>query len=228
MPERDDSADQPQNAPETRYRRLPRPTQAQLDARRAYRRAIKRSRNPFRFSLRSLAFTLLLAVMTAALMFSLVMALRGAPPAPALEPVIEVEPAPIRLDGEESAGPAGALSNTPDASVQTILAVETPVNPALTGPPIPTVLITNTPVPLRVGLRAAVHGVGNDKLNVRNIPSLVDSKVLFRAAPGAEFDIIGGPQEADGFTWWQLYDTEFQVQGWAVAIYLQALPDQTG
>lgn len=225
MPEQAESTEQPQLAPIARYRRLPRPTRAQLDARRAYRRAIRRSRNPFRFSLRSLAFTLLLAILTAMLMFSLVFALRGAPTASSREPIVEVDPAPVRLD---DAGQAGALQSTPGSSVQTILAVETPANLALTGPPIPTVLITNTPVPLAVGLRAAVHGVGNDKLNVRNIPSLVDSQVLFRAAPGTEFDIIGGPQEADGFTWWQLHDTEFQVRGWAVAIYLQAIPDDAG
>ncbi len=228
MPEQAESAEQPNVAPETRHRRLPTPTRAQLDARRAYRRAIRRSRNPFRFSLRSLAFTLFLAIFTATLMFSLVFALRGEPTAPSLEPIIEVEAAPIRLAGADSAGQADALPSTPEASVQTILAVETPANPALTGPPIPTVIITNTPIPLAVGLRAAVHGVGNDKLNVRNVPSLLDSKVLFRAAQGTEFEIIGGPQAADGFTWWQVHDTEFEVRGWAVAIYLQAISDETG
>ena len=112
MPEQAESADQPQLAPITRYRRLPAPTRAQLRARRAYRRAIRRSRNPFRFSLRSLAFTLLLAILTAMLMFSLVFALRGAPAASSLEPIIEVDPAPIRLD---DAGQAGALQSTPGA-----------------------------------------------------------------------------------------------------------------
>ena len=63
---------------------------------------------------------------------------------------------------------------------------------------------------------------------MRNIPSLAESQVLFRAAAGAIFDVIGGPQEADGFTWWRLHDPRFSVEGWAVANYLQTIPDDSG
>ena len=52
--------------------------------------------------------------------------------------------------------------------------------------------------------------------------------MLFRAPKGTQFDIIGGPQEADGFTWWQVNDPLFQVQGWAVANYLQTNSEEAG
>lgn len=108
------------------------------------------------------------------------------------------------------------------------MAAETPQSLILEGPAIPTVIITNTPVPLRVGLQAAVYGVGNDKLNIRNSPSLTESQVLFREDAGKRIEIIGGPHEADGFTWWQVRDPQFQVQGWAVARYLRAVAEDTG
>ena len=73
-----------------------------------------------------------------------------------------------------------------------------------------------------------MYGVGNDKLNIRNIPSLVGSQVLFREDEGKRFEIIGGPQEADGYTWWQLRDPQLQAQGWAVAIYLRTVTEDAG
>ena len=71
--------------------------------------------------------------------------------------------------------------------VEVILAAETPENMELEGPAIPTVIITNTPIPLRVGAQAAVFGVGGDKLNIRNRPSLSGSQVLFRESEGKVF-----------------------------------------
>jgi len=81
---------------------------------------------------------------------------------------------------------------------------------------------------LSVGVQAAVFGVGNDKLNIRNRPSLSDSQVLFRENEGKRFDIIGGPQAADGYTWWQVRDPQFQVTGWAVANYLRTISEDAG
>ena len=115
-----------------------------------------------------------------------------------------------------------------DSAPKVILARETPASIVLTGPAVPTVIITNTPVPLAVGLQAVVHNVGNDELNVRNVPSLRQSDVLFRAPSGTVFNIIGGPQQADGYSWWQLHDPQFEVIGWAVANYLQTVPESIG
>ena len=217
-----------QAVPQSAAARLPIPTQAQLDARRAYRRALRRSRNPFRLSFRSLMMTCIFATVAMIGIMATLVALRGETGTPALEPVIEVIAAPVNLAGDDDPDQADLPSSLTGAAEQTILAAATPANPVLTGPPIPTVVITSTPIPLTVGARVAVYDVGNDKLNVRNIPSLTDSQVLFRAEAGALFDIVGGPQEADGFTWWRLRDPRFSVEGWAVAIYLQTIPEDPG
>jgi len=198
---------------------------AQFAARRAYKRALRRARNPLYFSTRSLALLIILVIMAGAVTLALVFALRGEPTSTGPAPVIQVVASSTeKADADQS----GAAEATSLPAVQVILAAETPANMVLEGPAIPTVIITNTPVPLSVGLKAAVYGVGNDKLNIRNSPSLSDSKVLFRENEGKRFDIIGGPQEADGYTWWQVRDPQFQVEGWAVANYLRTVTEDTG
>ena len=198
---------------------------AQFAARRDYKRALRRARNPLYFSARSLALLVILVALASAATLALVFALRGEPAATGLAPIIHVAASPT--GAAESVRPEQpAATSLPE--VQVILAAETPANLVLDGPPIPTVVITNTPIPLRVGLQAAVYGVGNDKLNIRNSPSLNQSQILFREEEGKRFEIIGGPQEADGYTWWQLRDPQFQVQGWAVANYLRTVSEDTG
>ena len=198
---------------------------AQFAARRTYKRALRRARNPLYFSLRSLVLLVTLVVAASAMTLIMVFAMRREPTSTRLAPVIQV------VDSSTVSGAADLLE-APEATsvpeVQVIMAAETPQSLILEGPAIPTVIITNTPVPLRVGLQAAVYGVGNDKLNIRNSPSLTESQVLFREDAGKRIEIIGGPHEADGFTWWQVRDPQFQVQGWAVARYLRAVAEDTG
>ena len=200
-----------------------RAARAQFAARRAYKRAIRRARNPLYLSWRSLAGLVILVVVAGAATLALVFALRAEPASTGLAPIIQVVESSIDYaDADQALAPEA----TAGAEVLVILAAETPENLILEGPAIPTVIITNTPVPLRVGVKAAVFGVGNDKLNIRNRPSLSDSQVLFRENEGKRFEIIGGPQEADGYTWWQLRDPQFQVEGWAVADYLRTIAEE--
>ncbi len=201
--------------------RLTVPTREQLAARRQFRRAVRRSRNPLYIPLSWLAAALLFALIAVAGAIAALVGLRQDSAAAPLERVIVVATAPADLSD-------AAATNTPDGGPQIILAAETPSSLALTGPAVPTVIVTNTPIPLAVGIKAIVHNVGNDELNVRNIPSINNSQVLFRARAGTVFNIIGGPQEADGFSWWQLHDPQFEVIGWAVANYLQTESENPG
>jgi len=198
---------------------------AQFAARRAYKRALRRARNPLYFSARSLSMLVLLVILAGAATLALVYGLRGGPATTALPPIVQIV---ASSTGGSDSVEEEQSDETPAPAVQVILAAETPANLVLEGPAIPTVIITNTPIPLSVGLQAAVHGVGNDKLNIRNRPSLSESQVLFREDEGKRFDIIGGPQEADGYTWWQVRDPQFQVEGWAVANYLRTISENTG
>lgn len=210
-----------------RFAPQPAPTRAQLAARRQFRRALKRSRNPLYFPFRCLLLTLLIVVASLLGAVVIVVSLRGEA-APSQEPRIAIVTADVVQVRYNVIEEASSDSNTVDSAPKVIIAAETPASIALTGPAVPTVIITNTPAPLAVGLQAAVHNVGNDELNVRNVPSLRDSAILFRAPVGTLFNIIGGPQEADGYSWWQLHDPQFEVIGWAVANYLQTVPESSG
>lgn len=206
----------------------PVPTRAQLAARRQFRRALKRARNPLYIPLSWLLLTLLIVTLALIGAAALVLSLRGEAAAPALDPLIEIVTSdavkiPVVVTDDSTSNRDKA-----DTASIVILAADTPASLVLTGPAVPTVIVTNTPVPLAVGLQARVHNVGNDELNVRNVPSLRESDVLFRAPAGTLFNIIGGPQQADGYSWWQLHDPQFEVIGWAVANYLQTVPETSG
>jgi len=201
------------------------PTREQLAARRQFRRAVKRSRNPLYIPLSWLAAAVILVLIALAGAIAAIIGLRQNSATAPQEAVIVVATEQADLSNDAS---GNAATNTPDAGPQIILAAETPASLALTGPPVPTVIVTNTPIPLGVGVQAIVHNVGTDELNVRNIPSINNSEVLFRARAGTLFKVIGGPREADGFSWWQLHDPQFEVIGWAVANYLQTVSDNPG
>ena len=205
----------------------PVPTRAQLAARRQFRRALKRAQNPLYIPFPWLLLTLAVVLLALLGTVAIVVSLRGDASAPALEPPVQiVTAAVIQVPNTMSQDLTSAADA--DSAPKVILAAETPASIVLTGPAVPTVIITNTPVPLALGLQAIVHNVGNDELNVRNVPSLRGSDVLFRAPAGTLFNIIGGPQEADGYSWWQLHDPQFEVTGWAVANYLQTIPESSG
>lgn len=206
--------------------RPPAPTREQLAAHRQYRRAIKRSRNPLYIPLTWLAAATLLVLIALAGAIAVIVGLRQDSAAAPLAPVIVVATAQTG-SASDDADPA-PLASTPASGPEIILAAETPASLALTGPAVPTVIVTNTPIPLAVGVQARVYNVGSDELNVRNIPSINNSEVLFRASAGTLFNVIGGPQEADGFSWWQLHDPQFEVIGWAVANYLQTVSENPG
>lgn len=198
-----------------------RPTREQLKARRVYRRALRHAQNPLRFSLRSLALVVTLALLTALAVAGLALSLHNESSKPAAEPIIVISAAP---DFSFDAPPTEEAA----LGTQVILAPQMPANLVLTGPPVPTIILTDTPVPLAVGLLAQVVGVGNDELNVRNLPNRSSSAILFRAAADTTLQLIGGPLEADGFVWWRVRDPQFEVEGWAAGRYLQALTTQTG
>ncbi len=220
------------NAPDSEHsattegapQRLPAPTREQLAARRQFRRAVRRSRNPLYIPLSWLVAALLFVLIAISGAIAALVGLRQDSAAAPLERVIVVATAPA----DRSDDTAVIDTSTPGSGSQIILAAETPASLALTGPAVPTVIVTNTPIPLGVGIKAVVYNVGSDELNVRNIPSINNSQVLFRARAGTVFNIIGGPQEADGFSWWQLHDPQFEVIGWAVANYLQTVSENPG
>lgn len=94
--------------------------------------------------------------------------------------------------------------------------------------PTPTPEITATPEPieetavpevtaepvLRVGGSAVIQTTGGDRLNARSGAGR-GFDIVTKVASGTAVTIIGGPQTADGFTWWQVR-TGDGVEGWVV------------
>lgn len=187
---------------------------------RRMRQLQRRVRSPFNVPAWSIILMLFIVMLAAGAVAFAVYSLRDDEPTSAFAPVISVTTAPDLIESTDADSIAWS-DGTPSDGVQIIIAAQTPASLQIDGPVLPTVVITLTPIPLTVGASVEVAGVGNQELNIRNVPSLIDSTILFRAPDGTAFEVIDGPQQADGFTWWRIRDVEFRVEGWAVANYLQ-------
>lgn len=107
---------------------------------------------------------------------------------------------------------AGYTSPTPTPTVF----VPPTVTPAPTSTPTPTPSPTPVPVPLELAIGGFARVV--DGVNFRPEPS-TQSQLIRTLADGVVLEIVGGPQDAEGFTWWQLKDVDGSI-GWAAAQYL--------
>lgn len=96
------------------------------------------------------------------------------------------------------------------------------------GPAPPTHEISPTTPPLpqetfQVGQLVEVFGTGGDSLRLRTQPGL-SSTIGFLIVEHEVFEVRGGPEEEDGYTWWYLVNPYDPTKsGWAVANYLRAI-----
>lgn len=104
--------------------------------------------------------------------------------------------------------------------------------PTATSSPTPTPSVTGTPeadIPpsplpgtLGIGGFVQISGTGGDGLRLRTNPGL-SYEVAYLGLEAEVFQVVGGPQESDGYTWWLLespYDEGQKRQGWAVSNYI--------
>lgn len=88
---------------------------------------------------------------------------------------------------------------------------------ALEGPTLPPIILSPTPLSVTLGSAVIVNAEG---LNVRPEPGL-DNTPLFNAALGEGFNVVGGPLQAAGLTWWEIQSPDnASRRGWAAADYL--------
>lgn len=129
----------------------------------------------------------------------------------------------IRIITAQPTAP-GLVAPVPTTAPLVQLQNSTPSGPlSLAGPTLPVVAFTTTPLPVTVGALVLVDGTGETQLNVRDQAGVQGTTILFRATDGTQFRIIGGPQQASGFTWWQVQSlTDAAQSGWAVSNYLLA------
>ncbi|MBK8027852.1 MAG: SH3 domain-containing protein [Chloroflexi bacterium] len=88
---------------------------------------------------------------------------------------------------------------------------------ALEGPTLAPVILSPTPLTVNVGSAILVNTEG---LNVRPEAGL-DNTPLFTAALGEGFNVVGGPVQSAGLTWWEIQSPDDTTRrGWAAADYL--------
>ncbi len=105
-------------------------------------------------------------------------------------------------------------TSTPEARV-----TATPyVAPTNTPPPVPTAGPAGTPSAEGFAKGGYARVTGGNGLNVRKEPS-VSSNPPINNPDGVVFEIIGGPVQADGYTWWQLKKQDGST-GWGVQNFL--------
>src|SRR5687768_13271950 len=90
----------------------------------------------------------------------------------------------------------------------------------MSGPTLPAVVFTATPEQIAIGKTVEVIDVGDQQLNVREQPGIVDIDIVFRAPEGSRFIVGDGPSQGDGLTWWRIDDPSSGRSGWAASNYL--------
>ncbi len=99
--------------------------------------------------------------------------------------------------------------------------------PTFTPTPRPTAteipLVSPTPVigsGIQLGGYVQISGTGGDGLRLRREPSLT-GEIVYLGLEGEIFLVKGGPQDQDGYLWWQLEaPLNPDRQGWAVSDFL--------
>ncbi|NDJ62741.1 MAG: SH3 domain-containing protein, partial [Chloroflexi bacterium] len=142
------------------------------------------------------------------------------------------DPRVLIVTAEASNTPAGAAAppTTVPAALQPVESAaplpgfDGPVPTfALEGPTLAPVVLSPTPLSVVQGANVIVVDVGDIGLNIRANPGLA-ADILLSAPENMPFVVIGGPQQVDNLTWWQVQDSfDAAVQGWAAADYLQAV-----
>jgi hypothetical protein len=122
--------------------------------------------------------------------------------------------------------PAVRNNSSPAAVAMTLIpaSTSTPSFIPQTATPLPsTPEATQTLLPGTFAIGAYVQ-ITADGLRIRSAPGL-NGQLLFIGNFSEVFLIMGGSQEADGYTWWQLTAPYDQTRsGWAVQDYLEVIP----
>lgn len=135
-------------------------------------------------------------------------------PTPAPTPTARVIEPPTKA-------PTTLPTLNPATPAATVALLPTLPKPTPTAGAAVTITVAANPVApaLAIGSKAVVAATGMSGLNVRSGAGtgFPKSKTL---PDGAVLEIIGGPKEADGFTWYQVRD-QAGATGWAAANYMK-------
>ena len=130
-------------------------------------------------------------------------------------------PDPSAVASRQALGPASAALTVIPAPTSTLRYVAP--TPTLI-PPTPAASPTPLPGTFAVGVYVQISGTEGQGLHLRAQPGLSNAP-QFLGYDSEVYQITGGPQQADGYTWWYLTAPYDQARsGWAVQDYLTAIP----
>lgn len=129
----------------------------------------------------------------------------GAASSPAPAPATTTTPTPQATQGAQpTATPAQSTATAPAPTA-------TPTQAATAAP------TATKPAGIAVG---ATVTVTENSVNLRDQPA-TSGNVVESLTQGQQLTVIGGPQTADGYTWWQVQDPATGTSGWVAADFLQ-------
>lgn len=98
------------------------------------------------------------------------------------------------------------------------------VAPTDTPAPAPTAAAAaGDPTMIGVGGKARVVNTGGAGVNFRDQPT-ISGRLLRKLPEGNVYEVVGGPQDADGYVWWQLRDSTDGTLGWGAQTFLSPAP----
>lgn len=123
---------------------------------------------------------------------------------------------------------SGWLTSAPPEAYQGGAVITVIPVPTATPTPRPTAteipLISPTPDSvngIQIGGYVQISGTGGDGLRLRRDPSL-NGEIVYLGLEGEIFQVKGGPEDRDGYLWWQLEaPLNPNRQGWAVSDFLK-------
>jgi len=102
------------------------------------------------------------------------------------------------------------------------------VSPPESSTPIPTSPVGSTPTEIVPTIIPGGLVVGGKAIVSRDIPALnlriepgINTAIQVILAPGTEVEVIAGPVERDGLTWWQVRSAG--IEGWCAGEFLQSI-----
>jgi hypothetical protein len=121
----------------------------------------------------------------------------------------------------EAPSPTASLTMIPAPTATSVITLPTrAASPTTT---IPAVLPPGT-----IGVGAYVKVTGTEGVGLRmRAQASTSAEVLFMTMDEEVFLVIGGPEEKDGYTWWQLEAPYDKTRtGWSVDAYLTAIEQE--
>jgi len=121
-----------------------------------------------------------------------------------------------------TATPARTATPGPTVTLASIAVPTLATEPTVAPTVAPTLAPTAQPTTIGLGARVEVTGTGASQLRVRQAAGTGTGTLKF-VPDGTRFVVVGGPEQANGYTWWKVDDQAGTV-GWVAGQFLKLAP----